>query len=810
MIDCFLNIDLICGFSVNDNFTGHSLDSSKEISMYSFDIFDTVITRRTAKPEGIFTLMQEIMKQHSGYEEISSYIKENFYVLRVGAEELARMDAYCNNQLEISLTDIYKALATTSGLTDEQIDLLMNFEINTELNNVLGNISVIDTIKKLKYEGYKVILISDMYLNKKNISGMLKRVDTLLGDLKIYVSSEYHATKSSGQLYHIVSEIENIKASDWKHTGDDEGSDIRAASKIGINVSHMKLPCWKPWELDFLNKKGDDFYWQLSLGTSRYVRLINDCAEPAVIGSSIGGPLLYPYVCWVLEESIKAGITRLYFIARDGWILKQIADLIINFRSYNISTYYCYGSRKAWRMPEFLDDKPQDKLLQYPDEIISIDAIAEELQVRKSELLSYFPWLPKVIKDSEAPLCGDMRKRVIKHIMENEDFIKFLCHIHSDRYEMAKRYIQQEIDVSDGNFAFVELSGTGLTQLCLARIMEDICKYEVRSFYLKMDRVQPVNNCKYFNFYPSNRRIGYIIELLCRAPHGQTEGYVCKNGNILPVLEDKEGKNIYKYGIEDYRDALLSYVEGMENAALCNQLSYGNRVDVTAEYMKLIGESGNKELMEYFGNMPFESEGRSKEARIFAPLLTRKQISEIYFWRWIEPIEMYYKGASLEYSLLRSGEKAKHYSERCEMLRGRHWALKIREKKWKRQQYSAFQIPKDILYYCPWDWFEGTVVLYGAGKVGKSFYRQYKKYYDKSYIRKKYGKCQKLIWVDANYNKYQNEKVKIESPEILRFIFFDKIIIAVKDEGLAVQIKNDLISFGINEKKIFWCYPVFK
>ena len=44
--------------------------------MYSFDIFDTLITRRTATPEGIFLLMQENMKKGGRFDP---YLTANFY-----------------------------------------------------------------------------------------------------------------------------------------------------------------------------------------------------------------------------------------------------------------------------------------------------------------------------------------------------------------------------------------------------------------------------------------------------------------------------------------------------------------------------------------------------------------------------------------------------------------------------------------------------------------------------------------------------------------------------------------------------------
>ena len=37
-----------------------------------------------------------------------------------------------------------------------------------------------------------------------------------------------------------------------------------------------------------------------------------------------GAPILIPYIQWVLSESNRLGINRLFFVARDGFVLKQI------------------------------------------------------------------------------------------------------------------------------------------------------------------------------------------------------------------------------------------------------------------------------------------------------------------------------------------------------------------------------------------------------------------------------------------------------------------------------------------------------
>ena len=85
--------------------------------MYSFDVFDTLITRYTFEPKGIFVLMQEIMQRVGEYD---SFLISNFYELRTGAEELARVYATANGKREITLDDIYRSLMTTACITLEQ------------------------------------------------------------------------------------------------------------------------------------------------------------------------------------------------------------------------------------------------------------------------------------------------------------------------------------------------------------------------------------------------------------------------------------------------------------------------------------------------------------------------------------------------------------------------------------------------------------------------------------------------------------------------------------------------------------------
>ena len=86
------------------------------------------------------------------------------------------------------------------------------------------------------------------------------------------------------------------------------------------------------------------------------------------------------------------------------------------------------------------------------------------------------------------------------------------------------------------------------------------------------------------------------------------------------------------------------------------------------------------------------------------------------------------------------------------------------------------------------------MVLYGARIYGKDFYKQF--------IDNK--KINIVCWADKNYKNLNNYPMKIETPENIKNYDFDYIIIAVRDEEIAENIKNELLGFEIPKDKMLW------
>ncbi len=752
--------------------------------MHSFDIFDTLITRSTAVPQGIFMLMEKKMCGMNGF---TSFLCTNFYELRTGAERLARRYARSAGKEEITLDDIYKVLSMTTNISEEQLDELKRLEVNLECEHVLGIQKNISLLKKIKEEGEKVVLISDMYLNEESIRCILCCVDSVFADLPVYVSSAYGKTKRSGNLFWEVKKQEQADFADWVHYGDDETADIRSAVKLGIKAVHM--PAEELKEYEYPEKS---IYHQLSVGSSRYVRTLGkkDCISE--VGASLAGPILYPYVRWILRESLKNGIDRLYFVARDGWILQQIADKIIEKECYQIHTAYIYGSRVTWRLPCY-DGSKEDfgEILYYSnvEEVSSWKGLAELFQLTLEELISFLPEKSDIYK-GDKQISKSEADTVCKWLQENESFREYLVKNQAKNRELVIRYLKQQLDVSDGRFALVELSGSGFTQQCLAKLLGNFYTGEVKNFFYCLSDIHGNNYCKYFQFYPNDLKRYFMLELMCRAPHGQVTGYKEESGVISPVLESREGEWIKKYGIEAYRDAVLAYVEHMENACVRNGLAETQKLDIVKEYMELIAEYPPKRIAEYFGHMPFSCSGKKNAMVEFAPSVSKKQLRKIYFWNNGKNIRQVYQGDHIDYALAASNE-AKEYKKKCEKYR------KSRIGKWIINCTRLFHIfySPEFNYYCPREFLKGNIIIYGAGKVGQEFVKQ---------AQQKHAGCIRLLWVDSSYIQLRAAGLDVKSPEEIKGHSFDRIIIAVHHAAARQEIWEKLRNMGIEAEKIYY------
>lgn len=765
------------------------------MKLYSFDVFDTLITREVATPEGIFALLQARL-QDSGYIDINEYVRKNFYALRVGAEQVAR-STYCVCGVEdVTLEQIYDVLVQEHHISEAQALRLQMLEEETEIAHCVGIRENIDRVKALLSKEQRVILISDMYLSGEVIRKMLIKADPVFSKLTIYVSSdEEKKNKRFGKLFFIVKEKEQVEFSEWVHVGDNEYSDVLVPEEMGITCERYWPEELLEAEQEYLKNNLMRADVQLAIGCARMARIEGPKTVAYRMGCSLGGNILYPYVRWLLEDSTAQGIQRLYFIARDGYVLKELADVLIGQNGYPIETYYIYGSRIAWRIPK--EENLQQEIWDiyersFQDRIMGLQDLADFFQISDDELKVYIS--AGMLENNKVWSISDV-KFIIKNLMFHKKFMQLLQKKYKEKRQLLTIYLQQEVDTSNEKFAFVDLAGSGFTQECLARVMRKYYGGAIHNYFFRRDFVGAGEGTSHV-FYPIHVPYFVLLEMMCRAPHGQTIGYQLReNGKVEPVFSEVDGKAIIDHQVPEFIAGVKAFGKRYNNAQGMEK-NIGNIIQIIPFYLNYIYNMPDDIVLNYFGDMPNMLTGRERVLSLFAPELTARDIKRLYWYREDEPIEYFYRGSDLPYSLRRCSpmqkQKIAWYQDHRDS-----WYGKLDRKCYRMLWGKEVHLRMTNFYDC----IGKRIVIYGAGRRGQHFYAQLME--QKKALGPKF--CTEIVlWIDQNYLDYQKQGLPISEPENITTANYDQVIIALKSQEAAEQVIDFLVEKGALEEKILW------
>ena len=240
-----------------------------EHSVYSFDIFDTCLTRLVARPADVFWVLGEKVLAHLGNSKPTPDELTDFRLERMRAEREARAQ---KSNGEVLLADIYAEFdwLEQRGLDRERG---MQAEIETEHDLIRPIAAARERIRRARESGARIVFISDMYLPSMVIGSWLVESGMAAPEDPVYVSGEMGVSKKSGDLFRRVAEKEGLDFRRWRHLGDHPVSDLAAPRKLGIQAER-----WCPAELTEYEERaycalGDVVAASRLAGTMRCVRV---------------------------------------------------------------------------------------------------------------------------------------------------------------------------------------------------------------------------------------------------------------------------------------------------------------------------------------------------------------------------------------------------------------------------------------------------------------------------------------------------------------------------------------------------------
>lgn len=495
------------------------IDESETVS---FDIFDTLIKRNCNKPRDIFKFVEKIYYKNSG-EKIF-----DFYNKRIAAEQKARSEINCE---DVSLDDIYKCLP----YDENKCNKLKQIEIECELQLCQKNLKLCDIYNYCKASGKKIICISDMYLSEKVLNEMLEKNGYNVD--KIYVSSEYKATKLSGNLFKIAIKETKSNKEKFVHIGDSWKADFLSPFRLGIKSHHIKKVQKNCKYLKFNKKNAEIIQGNLNVNllssfiNNNTIELKNDYEK---LGFEVIGPFCLMFATWIKNCAKKNGINNLLFCARD---MKMIHEIYSMFYGDDIKSSYFYVSRKSTYLPylylnnnydEFKKLFPKSKRKITIDELLSMYNIVidnKELNL----ILKKFS-----LSNGKIDLEDSNTQKQLKKLYD--EYINKIIDIDGKKqYELFIKYLKK-LDCSSKT-AIVDLGWRGTTQSLMINILNE----NLYGMYLGLHSLYGSNlNDNYYTYLFSNKSDDYskkiypimsICELTLSALHGSTLKYTDSNSN---------------------------------------------------------------------------------------------------------------------------------------------------------------------------------------------------------------------------------------------------------------------------------------
>lgn len=522
------------------HWTKNVINKIRNYKYVSFDIFDTLILRNVLNPNDIFKIIQN--KVHIN----------DFYTKRINAEKEAVRKSL---KEEITLEEIYSNITELKSYNEKEY--VMNLEKETEIKYSTFNPIFKEIIDYCRKNHMKIIIASDMYLDESTIKSILEKNGVEYDYL--YLSSKIKLRKSRGKMYNYILKDLGISKNELVHIGDNKLSDYIIPKMMGIKSilytkSNDKCSC--------VNNIADNICFSFIRN-----KIMPENNKYYNFGFKYLGMLIYGMCQWIHEEAELRNINSIYFIARDGFILKKAYDLIYK----NEQTKYLYLSRRSLTVPMLRDVQSMKDIL---------DRIT---YIKRKETMDTF--MHKLGIDDES-FIDELKNKYANEFKRNDLLTEQYEELFDDIKEQIKDNAQNEFDnclgylqnnIDDEKIIIVDLGWYGTIQKCLERILEKTDKrYDITGCYLgvipKKDSDYELRSAKGYiydyrdiNVYNQKLIFGFngLIESIFTADHGSVKKYNGMKENYVPVLEQWENDNWSI--ISKIHEGALNFVKGIKN-----------------------------------------------------------------------------------------------------------------------------------------------------------------------------------------------------------------------------------------------------
>lgn len=584
----------------------------------SFDVFDTLIVRAIARPIDAFALVKlRLLTSDAALSD--PHTIDAFPDLRVQAElharDLKERDGHPHR--EVTLAEIYDALASLSGAGAALIELLVQTELAVERDLIYPNPVAKELFEFARAQRKTIVLCSDMYLPSTEVATLLRRCG-YEGYDSLYVSCEHACSKHAGTMFPYVAKRHGVATARILHVGDNLYGDCMMAREAGCTAMYLPPPAVgerlrMPWN-------GEQPFYADTVGAivhGLWRKRDDDPAHAAddpweQLGFRVFGPLFTGFLLWLAASVRERRPEKLLFLARDTHFIHKHLAAFLGVLPDELAAEYLYVSRGSLLMPSFTDF-PLRRL----DHLVSGKTKSSvRRHLRRLGLLPD-PFV-NVARScgfaglDELVLNGDPRMRALLGKLHHE-----LLRVAAKQRPLARRYLAQNIGDAK-RVMVVDVGWVGNMQASMIRLLgAEHAGVELAGHYVGVFRSAIDNE------YPGHTMSGWltqrddrreieqflwwsggveILEFAMTAPHGTTLRYEeTAGGDVVPVLESNDTERAIsgfaarlQKGAADFIDEFVSAYGSIPPEALNSRVwaadFYRLVTDPTTDEAALLGD----------------------------------------------------------------------------------------------------------------------------------------------------------------------------------------------------------------------------
>jgi FMN phosphatase YigB (HAD superfamily) len=544
----------------------------KEIA--SFDVFDTVLTRAVGSPGSVFILLGRQLMNLS----LISLTPQAFAHARIEAEKRA----YKNfGVAKTTLKRIYSELGMSLGLSEEQCIRIMDLECELEADLFRVVPEAKRRILTARGEDQRIIFLSDMYLSCNFLQEQLAQRGLWDTCYHCYVSSELGKLKTSGELYREFLTREQVAPGLVSHFGNDLAADVNAATSIGLKTELFLDGNLNRWERIL-----EDHAWRtegltsVMAGASRLARLnvpVSTAKQQALrnVAAGVIAPTLTGFVLWLLARTQQLGLKRLYFVARDGQILIDMARRLAAKLNVQCDLRYLYMSRQALNLYGMIEnDEELSSWIWDNTPYLSVRSFLARISVDPKEIKELLESAGFYENNWSRNLDHEERL-ALRPLIQHPEFRAFIVHKIRNKQKVVLKYLKQEGLFEPVEWALVDLGWHGSLQNSLAVILEGLRLKPPLGFYFGLIK-RPAQNRfgpREAYFFDSGLNRGFVkeatdgafvrLEMFCSGDHGTVTGFTDDGDAVRPILKEQHNQAVIHWGLPVVRETVCHFVDNL-------------------------------------------------------------------------------------------------------------------------------------------------------------------------------------------------------------------------------------------------------